>query len=689
MLQQGSRAEIEQDINYVVTGLDKLYSKSTKLTQEQVAKSSTQADSKIQSKATKVKSKLDGLKHDWFEAGRPIVRKAFQPLDTLVVEKDQLVEKMATVDDVNPKDFTKVNQLQLNVDGWKDKYIGLHNGSIKDRQLSDPSVNIDKNIADLFTEMDDMIEGFRARVGILKRTALDRIEARSALAAESASSSSSSSATASKSSSTDSGRVSILPIAPENAGAGLGGAGAIIGKGKQQVEDALKQASQAVAGSDRASILPIAPDAAGAGLGAGAIIGKGKQQIEDALSQASQAVVGSTPTGTGPIQQARSIAEDVASSASSVVHDATRSVVSAAGYTPSPEGVQAHAESIYHDAADQAQSVVAAVSSGVDQATRSVASAVGASQPANGAGEYLESIAQGVQQGAASVYAQAGSNVHEATRSVISAVGATPSPVGLAEHARSLADAASSSASSIGSVASQAVHDGTRSVISVVGGTPSPESVGDYISAASASASSIGSVVSDAVHAGTESARSAASAGGDYVNVKSVVDQASDSASSIGSVVSGAVHDATRSVISAVGGTPTPESPKEHLDSLLHAGSAQVDDATHALASMANQISALLAPSPSATPAPVAAYLAALSSKGVDAGGDMLSSGSAILASLSTELHTATRSLAKKVGATAAPEGLGEKLEDAMRKVGELGEDVKEGVKKAVGRDEL
>lgn len=689
MLQQGSRAEIEQDINYVVTGLDKLYSKSTKLTREQVSKSSSQADSKIQSKATKVKSKLDGLKHDWHEAGRPIVRKAFQPLDKLVLEKDQLVEKMATVDDVNPKDFTKVNQLQLNVDSWKDKYMGLHNGSIKDRQLSDPSVSIDKNIADLFTEMDDMIEGFRARVGILKRTALDRIEARSALAAESASSSSSSSsATASKSSSTDSGRVSILPIAPENAGAGLGGAGAIIGKGKQQVEDALKQASQAVAGSDRASILPIvsdaagagaggvggvigkgkqqiedalsqasqavagsgrasilpiAPDAAGAGLGAGAIIGKGKEQIEDALSQASQAVAGSTPTGTGPIQQARSVAENVVSSASSVVHDATRSV----------------------------------------------ASAVGASQPSNGAAEYLESIAQGVQQGAASVYAQAGSGIHEATRSVISAVGATPSPEGLAEHAKSLVEAASSSAASIGSVASQAVHDGTRSAISAVGGTPSPESAGDYVSAASASASSIGSVVADAVHSGTKSAISAVSAGGDYINVKSAVDQASNSASSIGSVVSGAVHDATRSVISAAGGTPTPESPKEHLDSLLHAGSAQVDDATRALASMANQISALLAPSPSATPAPVAAYLAALSARGVEAGGDLLSSGSAILASLSTDLHTATRSLAKKVGATAAPEGLGERVEDAFRKVGELGEDVKEGVKQVVGRDEL
>lgn len=672
MLQQGSRAEIEQDINYVVTGLDKLYSKSPVLKKDQVAKSSLQADTKVQSKVQKIKARLDTLKSEWFEQGRPIVRKAFTPLDQLVTEKDALAETMAWVDDISPKDWTKFNTLQHSIDGWKDKYMGLHNGTIRDKGLSEPSANIEKNLADLYTEIDDVVEGFRARVGILKRSAMDRVDAREVLAAES------SSATASKSASSAAPSVSILPIA-ERAAQAVGAAG-IIGKGKQQIEDALKQAGQAVTGtassvsasaSDRISILPIAERAAEAA-GAAGIIGKGKQQVEDALHQASQAVVGTPSSSASGV---RSAASDLISSASSVVHEATRSVVSAAGYTPSPEGVSEHAASIYN------------------AASASIASVASAIPGTESAEAYLESIAAQVQVGAAAAYAQAQQ-----------AVGAA-SP----ENAGSFADQARSSASSVGQAVSSAIHEATRSIISAAGGTPSPEGVAEYAIAASASASS---VVAEATRAignavpsidlDVESRASVASA-----SVSSIGSVASASASSVGSVVSQAVHDGTRAAVRAVGATPSPESMNEHVESIYAQASASASSIGSVVAgagpsvngagiwpgfaseasSLSSQISSLLAPT--ATPSPIASYLSNLSSAGASVGRGMLASGSDILDSLSSEMHTATRSLVKAAGGTAAPEGVAERVEDFWRRVEEMEGKVEEGVKKALGRDEL
>jgi hypothetical protein len=733
MLLQGSRAEIEQDINYVVTGLDKLYSKSPVLKKDQVVKSSQQADAKLQTKVTKIKARIATLKTDWFNLGRPIVQRAFQPLDDLVSEKDALAEEMAWVEDVNPKDFTKFNQLQVAIDGWKDKYMGLHNGTIKDKTLMDPSANIDKNLADLYTEIEDVVEGFKVRVGILKRSALDRVEAREVLAAEKSSSSSSSgtkvasaassvsilpiveraaeglgaapsigkgkqqiedalrqagsvitgSTTPSASVASAASSVSILPII-ERAAEGLG-AGAIIGKGKEQIEDALRQAGSAITGSAEpsVSILPIAERAQAVGAGVGGIIGKGKHQVEDALNQASAAIAGTTST-PGHVEAARSAVGDLANSASSVYHDATRSAISAVGATPSPEGVAEHAQSIYN------------------AASASVASAI----PDTGAQAALESILAQVQVGAAGAYAQAQDGIHQASKSIVSAAGYTPAPEGAAEYASSVVDQARSSASSIGSVVSEAVHQATRSVISAGGESNVPENMNDYASQASlsaysiiaaatqglgslvgdvpASASSVGSVVSQAVHDGTRLVISVV--GGtpspESINehASSIYNQASASASSAASVIASAVHEGTRSASSIVGAVPTPESIPDHLSSISSAAASQVS-------SLSSQIASLLGPAP--TPAPIADYFASLGTSGKSYGNDILNQGSSLLASLSSEYHTATRSVVKQVGGTAAPEGLGEKVEDLLRKVGEVEGDLEDRVRKAVGRDEL
>jgi hypothetical protein len=113
----------------------------------------------------------------------------------------------------------------------------------------------------------------------------------------------------------------------------------------------------------------------------------------------------------------------------------------------------------------------------------------------------------------------------------------------------------------------------------------------------------------------------------------------------MGDVIASVVHDGTRSASSILGASPTPESVGEHAISLKD--------------------------------------------KVASAGEEIVSSASSVVSSLSGEIHTATRSLAKSVGATAAPEGLGEKVEDILRRVGEVEEGLEERLRKAVGRDEL
>jgi hypothetical protein len=145
-------------------------------------------------------------------------------------------------------------------------------------------------------------------------------------------------------------------------------------------------------------------------------------------------------------------------------------------------------------------------------------------------------------------------------------------------------------------------------------------------------------------------------------------------------VVASAIHDGTRSASSALGTVPTPESIPEHVSSL----SAQAASQASAFSA---QIASLLGPKP--TPVAVSEYLQSLSNPVNSYANDLLSQGSSILASLSSEYHTATRSLAKSAGATAQPEGLGEKLEDVLRRVGEVEGDLEQRLRRAVGRDEL
>lgn len=574
-------------------------------------------------------------------------------------------------------------------DAWSNKYMALHKGDAKEKALLTRQTNIDRAIADLNTEIDDMYEGFRARVRSLGKTATERIEAREALAAASPS--------------TD------VPVV----------------KAKTVSEDA------------KATILPIIEAGAGAAVAAGAIIGKGKDQIMDALSQANAAVVGeASPSVSGYYDQAKDAAASAYVAVSSGVHDATRSAGSAVGVVPTPESLAEHAESLVSAAQDGAQSVYEAGSSVVHQATRSAMSAVGATPSPEGVAEHaqsvvnaivpeapeqLNSILDGVAQGYASVAGVVGDNVHDATRAAMRGVGVTPAAEGVAESAESIvnkvaATAASAysdvaaSAASIASDAGSAIHDGTRSAMKAVGVSPTPESVGEHVES-----------VASAISSSAASLASAASA----------------SASSVASDASALLHDATRTVVKAVGGTPSPETPGEHVESIVkvvtdsaaevfgaattNAGNAytavssnaegvysavshNAQDAGRAIASQANelgvqiQLALGLASAPTPLASSASAYLASITAgAGLP---DLLASGSSLLSALQSDLgqsvHQATRAASRAVGAKPTPESAGEYVEDVKEKIKDAAsvvveefEEVTERVKRAVGRDEL
>lgn len=147
----------------------------------------------------------------------------------------------------------------------------------------------------MINEFNEVFEGWRERKAQLKRNAVDRVKARIAVEEEEAKNNAKQ--VKLPRAKPESGRVSILPIAEEKQAAADGNP--IIGKAKEQIVDALKQADKIAqesaaslskaAGDGRVSILPIADQDPAAAREGTPIIGKAKEQVADALKQADEA----------------------------------------------------------------------------------------------------------------------------------------------------------------------------------------------------------------------------------------------------------------------------------------------------------------------------------------------------------------------------------------------------------------
>ncbi|WVQ74157.1 hypothetical protein IAR50_003749 [Cryptococcus sp. DSM 104548] len=627
------RSEIDQEFEYILKGLDRLYTQSPSLTRDQVKASSEKADERAGKSLDKIRVRLGKVQDRVHGEGKPIVKGQFDVLDTLLgAEYVELADQMSWVDDVTVKDWDKYHEVRKLATAWKDKYIAIH---------EEPTTF--KPFAELRTELDDIHEGFRTRLGILKRTAVDRIEAREEIEAAKKED-----AKKVKAKKPEPGKVSILPVV-EGAGAAAAGIA-----------------------------------------GANGVIGKGKEQVLSALSAASPET-----TTAGYAAQAQSSAESILSAASQSVHEATRSAYKAAGGTPSPESPREYAESAYGAASLAAGEVLAQASKSLDAATKSAISAAGGTASPESPKEHLESVYKAASEGLEALAVGAAGALHEATRSASKAVGATPTPESIGESYESIVAAASSASQDVVNAAGKQARDASKAAIKAVGGTPSPESPAEHVESAyhaatdsaasiasdyASSASVLASEASASVHSATRSALSAAGAqptpesAEEYLeSIAGIVQQG---AASVYSAAGDNVHEATRSVVRAAGGTPTPETPGEHAESLYNAASEGVVDAAEAVTEQAAKIftgiqealGVISTPTPLASSA--SSYLASVASDGSSTAAEALATGSSILSSLQNEasssLHSATRSASSALGATPSPETPGEYKDAAI-----------------------
>ncbi|KAK0557793.1 hypothetical protein OC844_005485 [Tilletia horrida] len=148
--------------------------------------------------------------------------------------------------------------------------------------------------------------------------------------------------------------------ASKKAGDAYASAASFVGGAASQLSE-----RAAAAGSDAASLLHQATRSASSAVGATPTPERAGEYVESIVGQAQSAYEGAAGYVSDAYEGAASYVSDaadaaysvVATDASSVLHQATRSAASAAGYKPSPEGIREHFESATSKAAEAAQSV--------------------------------------------------------------------------------------------------------------------------------------------------------------------------------------------------------------------------------------------------------------------------------------------------------------------------------------------
>ncbi|KAL7422516.1 hypothetical protein Q5752_003164 [Cryptotrichosporon argae] len=538
------RASLEREIDHVLAGLEKLYTGSKTLTRDQVKQSSEMTETKVAKLLHQARDTVESKRAALQNRAQPIVQRAKADVrNTLGTSFRALADRMKLAEST-PKEWDQYNAVRDDVVAWEQKYDGLLDASTSS-QIAALNKDIDNQVTEAHSDFGEIFDGFRARLGILKRAAFDHIEALEASSTPSPSSPSSSSA--------DNGRYSILPIV--EAGAALEAAHAIIGKGKAEIVQALGQADTAKSSS-------------GLSASASSLSSQLSASAQFAYDAASSAVhdatrsamydVGATPSPEIFEEYAASIAnaaKDTASvaltAASSAIHDATRSALSAVGATPSPESIVEYASSLNRVAKSSASVAVDAAASVAHDATRAAVKAIGVS-----------SAPEGVRESAASVIAAASSVVHDASRSAASAVGIVPSPESVQEHAESLSSVVSSSVASAVSVAKTPGEYIESAAHVIKDALPT-----DQAAALAASFQSlVGLLPAETPLASSASSYASALASSGSAARSDLLASGSSLLSSLNVAASASVHSATRAASRALGATPSPESVGEYLE---------------------------------------------------------------------------------------------------------------------------
>lgn len=93
------RAEIDREVEYVLRGLDKLYTQSTSLTRDQVKMSSDKSDSRVRKTVEKIQKRLDLKKGRVYDERKPVVKNQSDKLDAILGNDYQALAAKVSIHD--------------------------------------------------------------------------------------------------------------------------------------------------------------------------------------------------------------------------------------------------------------------------------------------------------------------------------------------------------------------------------------------------------------------------------------------------------------------------------------------------------------------------------------------------------------------------------------------------------------
>ncbi|KEI36476.1 uncharacterized protein L969DRAFT_97213 [Mixia osmundae IAM 14324] len=650
--------EIQDDATGYLSKLAKYFSKLTDAAAKEDVDSAvadaqtivTKALSKISRRSDSIAEEIDEYRRTQTQLEVSAVDKAFKGIQTLVATaQEEAGHSLTWLEDVTAVDWTRYHALGESEKKWAADFRALQSGQKSDPALS-KAPNTISTLAELQSELDTIVETFETRLKASRSVGISAIKGEGVV------------------NRAKGAAAAVSSVYAEATAAVVSAAGGAITTPAASGYSASAESVYSDLADTATSLLSKVADAAPTAVVAGV--------VADIYESASSVLVAGTAAASSQVYPN----QGYVASASSQAHQAYRSVQSAVGLEPSPEGLTEHASSVYNAAASAAAAIIptdvqgsaASVASVASASLSSVAnygqasaasaasvlSASGASavSVASVSAASIASLASASASSAASAASAAitsrvipqqgyvaavSSQAHEAIRSAQRAAGIEPSPEGIVEHATSAYKAASSAAGS-------AAGDAQATLVSIASSlSKSLPGVPDVNSAQA----SVSSVVSVAQASGASLAAAAQSSG---VSAASV---ASASISSAASVASASAVSAASSLSKSAPSLPSVDVAKS-ASSVYSAASASVVSAASAASSSLPSIDAQnvyreaqkvvgIKPSPQG----IVESVKSVASSAYEA---------VPSADAAQAIHEATRAASRAVGATPTPENIQE-----------------------------
>lgn len=175
---------LDREISRMIGGLDRLYSNSRSLTRDQVDESQRMSDAKVLKVLEQVTNGVKTKKNQIYEKVQPAVTNAQTEIDRVLGDEyAALGKRLSIIEGVSSKDWDAYKALKKDVASWKGKFTEAPEKATT-KQLKDVIHKVQVGASETITDFADSYEGWKTRQGILRKQAMDRIDARDALSSE-------------------------------------------------------------------------------------------------------------------------------------------------------------------------------------------------------------------------------------------------------------------------------------------------------------------------------------------------------------------------------------------------------------------------------------------------------------------------------------------------------------------------